>query len=189
MAVGPPRRGVSAGVPAAASLTCAPRNGGRNARRDVHGRIGFVSTAAPIWHTLRGMSRTLGAVILAAALAVPLSAHHSFAMFDTAKPITLIGTVTAFEWTNPHAYIELDATNDKGSLTHWSIELGSTSILMRAGWKFNTLTKGDKVTAVVSPLRNGEPGSLLNRITLADGKVLLNGPGGATATAGAPAQK
>ena len=60
-------------------------------------------------------------------------------------------------------------------MKHWTIELGSTSILMRGGWKFNTLKKGDKVTAVVNPLRSGEPGSLLTRITLADGRVLGNG--------------
>jgi hypothetical protein len=139
------------------------------------------------------MVKTIGVGLLVAILAVPLSAHHSFAMFDTAKPVTLQGVVTAFEWTNPHAYIEVDTADAKGAVTHWSVELGSTSILMRAGWKFNTLKKGDKVTAVVSPLRNGEPGSLLNRITLADGRVLLNGPGGATATpaaapSAAPAQ-
>ena len=58
---------------------------------------------------------------------------------------------------------------------HWTIELGSPSILQRGGWKFNTVKKGDKVTAVVSPLRNGEPGSLLTRITLPDGRVLGNG--------------
>lgn len=106
-----------------------------------------------------------------------LVAHHSFAMFDTAKPVTLAGVVTAFEWTNPHAYIELDVPAAGGGVTHWTIELGSTSILMRAGWKFNTLKKGDKVTALVSPLRNGEPGSLLSRLTLSDGRVLPNGPG------------
>src|SRR5918993_950809 len=122
------------------------------------------------------MSKVIG-IILATVLAAPLSAHHSFAMFDTAKPITIAGVVTAFEWTNPHAYIELDTTDVKGAITHWSVELGSTSILMRAGWKFNTLKKGDKVTAVVNPLRNGEPGSLLSRITLADGRVLANGGG------------
>ena len=102
-------------------------------------------------------------------------AHHSFAMFDTANPITLNGVVTAFQWTNPHAYIELDVPEAGGGVKHWTIELGSPSILMRANWKFNTLKKGDKVTAVVSPLRNGEPGSLLSRITLADGRVLGNG--------------
>jgi hypothetical protein len=103
------------------------------------------------------------------------AAHHSFAMFDTANPITLTGVVTEFEWTNPHVYIELDVAEAVRGATHWTIELGSPSILMRGGWKFNTLRKGDKVTAVVSPLRNGEPGSLLTRVTLADGRVLGNG--------------
>jgi hypothetical protein len=135
------------------------------------------------------MLRTIGAVLLAAGLAAPVFAHHSFAMFDTGKPVTIEGIVTSFEWTNPHAYIEVDVPEAKGGQTHWSIELGSPSILMRAGWKFNTLKKGDKVTAVISPLRNGEPGSLLNRLTLADGRVLLNGPGGAAATPAAPARQ
>ena len=110
--------------------------------------------------------------------------HHSFAMFDTGRQVTLSGVVTAFEWTNPHVYIELDVP-DGAAVKHWTIELGSTSILMRGGWKFNTLKTGDKVTAVVNPLRNGEPGSLLSRITLADGKVLGNG-GPPPAAAGAP---
>jgi uncharacterized protein DUF6152 len=105
----------------------------------------------------------------------PGLAHHSFAMFDTANPITIGGVVTAFEWTNPHVYIELDVADAQAKVRHWTIELGSPSILMRGGWKFNTLKKGDKVSAVVSPLRNGDPGSLLSRITLADGRVLGNG--------------
>jgi hypothetical protein len=112
-------------------------------------------------------------VLLVAAAATRAAAHHSFAMFDTASPITITGAVTDFQWTNPHAYIELDATIPQAR--HWSIELGSPSILQRAGWKFSTLKKGDKVVAVVAPLKNGEPGSLLVRITLADGRVLGNG--------------
>ena len=133
------------------------------------------------------MLRTIGAVLLAAGLAAPVAAHHSFAMFDTAKPVTIEGIVTSFEWTNPHAYIEVDVPDAKGGQKHWSIELGSPSILMRAGWKFNILKKGDRITAVISPLRNGEPGSLLSRLTLADGRVLMNGgPGPATATGAAP---
>lgn len=114
----------------------------------------------------------LTAVVISAA---PALAHHSFAMFNTANPVTLAGVVTGFEWTNPHAYIELDVPDGPGGMTHWTIELGSPSILMRGGWKFNTLRKGDKVTAVVSPLKSGEPGSLLSRITLSDGRVLGNG--------------
>ena len=111
------------------------------------------------------------------ARAVPLLAHHSFAMFDTAtaSQITLTGVVTSLEWTNPHVYIELDVPDAPKGSKHWTIELGSPSILMRSGWKFNILKKGDKVTALVSPLRSGDPGSLLTRITLPDGRVLGNG--------------
>jgi hypothetical protein len=129
--------------------------------------------------------------VLAAAVP-PLGAHHSFAMFDTANPITLNGVVTDFQWTNPHVYIELDVAVSGNGARHWTIELGSPSILMRGGWKFNTLKKGDKVTALVSPLRSGEPGSLLTRITLADGRVLGNGGPtgvGPGTTEPAPAQR
>ena len=114
------------------------------------------------------------ALFVSAATSRPL-AHHSVAMFDTANPVTLTGVVTAFQWTNPHVYIEMDVPDANGAVKHWTIELGSPSILMRANWKFNSVKKGDKVTAVVSPLKNGEPGSLLSRITLADGRVLGNG--------------
>jgi len=125
---------------------------------------------------MRGRVR---AVVLWAGLvlvAIPAHAHHSFAMFDTTKRVTLAGTVTAFEWTNPHAYIELDVADEKGGVKHWSIELGSPSILMQGGWKFKDLKYGDKITAVVSPLKNGQTGALLSTITMPDGRVLGNGP-------------
>jgi hypothetical protein len=123
----------------------------------------------------QGIVRT---AIMLAALAMgtaPVLAHHSFSMFDQAAPITIAGVVSSVEWTNPHVYIELDLTEPIKGAKHWSIELGSPSILQRGGWKFNTVKKGDKVSAVVSPLKNGEPGSLLTRITLSDGRVLGNG--------------
>ena len=122
--------------------------------------------------------RAVPAFLLVAALLAPVGpaeGHHSFAMFDTGAPVTLTGVVTSFEWTNPHVYIELDLTEPVRGAKHWTIELGSPSILQRGGWKFNILKKGDKVSAVVSPLRDGEPGSLLTRITLPDGRVLGNG--------------
>jgi hypothetical protein len=126
------------------------------------------------------MTRRVRAAVLSAGLilvAIPARAHHSFAMFDTTKRVTLAGTVTAFEWTNPHAYIELDVADDKGVVKHWSIELGSPSILMQGGWKFKDLKYGDRVTMVVSPLKSGESGALLSTITMPDGRVLGNGPG------------
>ena len=120
----------------------------------------------------------------------PVLAHHSFIMFDQAAPLTISGTVTSVEWTNPHVYIELDLAEPVKGAKHWSIELGSPSILQRGGWKFNSVKKGDKVTAVVSPLKNGDPGSLLTRITLPDGRVLGNGgPAGVGPGTTAPAAK
>jgi len=116
-------------------------------------------------------------VALLVAGAVHLAAHHSFAMFDTTKQVSLAGTVTAFEWTNPHAYIEVDVQAEGGGTTHWSVELGSTSILMQGGWKFNDLKRGDKISLVLNPLRNGDPGGLLVYVTLPDGRELGNGPG------------
>src|SRR5262245_5573045 len=114
-------------------------------------------------------------LVALAGAAAPALAHHSFSMFDQTAPITIAGVVSSVEWTNPHVYIELDLTEPVKGARHWSIELGSPSILQRGGWKFNTVKKGDKVSAVVSPLKNGDPGSLLTRITLADGRVLGNG--------------
>jgi hypothetical protein len=103
-------------------------------------------------------------------------AHHSFALFDTTKTTTLTGAVTVFEWTNPHAYIEIDVP-EGNAVKHWSIELGSPSILMQSGWKFKDLKHGDKITVRISPLKSGQPGGLLVQATLPDGRTLGNGPG------------
>jgi hypothetical protein len=119
-----------------------------------------------------------GVVGLLTICAAPrLHAHHSFAMFDTTKPVTLTGKVTKFQWTNPHAYIELDVPDGTNRPKHWTVELGSTSILMQGGWKFTDVKPDQTITVVLSPLRDGQPGGLLQRITLADGRVLSNGPG------------
>src|SRR5580704_19176211 len=120
------------------------------------------------------------AALLAAGIfgaASPVLAHHSFTMFDMTKRLTLVGTITSFEWTNPHTYIEIDVPDDKGAVKHWSIELGSPSILQQSGWKFSSLKKGDKATLIISPLKNGKAGGFLNTATLPDGRTLRNGPG------------
>lgn len=106
----------------------------------------------------------------------PSWAHHSFAMFDTDTTLTLTGKVTSFQWTNPHVYIEMDVTEGE-TVRHWTIELGSPSILQRAGWKFSDIKPGLTITATLNPLRDGQPGGLLGRVTLPDGRQLGNGPG------------
>lgn len=103
-------------------------------------------------------------------------AHHSFAPYESTLQIKLTGVVTEFKWVNPHVYIGIDAADEKaGETRHWLIEGASTSILNRAGWKFNMIKPGDRITVIVSPLRNGEPAALLKQITLADGRKFSNG--------------
>jgi hypothetical protein len=112
----------------------------------------------------------LGAAALAAA---PALAHHSFAMFDKSRSITLIGTVTQFQWTNPHSYLDLDAENMGGK--HYTLELTSPNMMSRGGWTSRTIKPGDHVTAIVAPLRDGQPGGLLLELTLPSGKHMLPG--------------
>jgi Family of unknown function (DUF6152) len=118
----------------------------------------------------------VAAILIAAAAAAPVRAHHSFAVYEPAVQIKLAGVVTKFKWANPHVYLEIDGTDPKtGEMRHWLLECASTSILNRAGWKFNMLKPGDKITVIVSPLRTGEPAALLKQITLADGSKYSNG--------------
>ena len=118
------------------------------------------------------------AVVVTFAAAHGAHAHHSFAMFDNENQIKLKGTVTDFQWTNPHVYIELDAENvysEDKTVKHWTVECANPGILNRIGWKFNMIKPGDRITVIVSPLRNGEPAALLKQITLADGRKFSNG--------------
>ena len=116
------------------------------------------------------------AIVIAVASAVPVGAHHSFAVYEPNVQIKMTGVVTTFKWGNPHVYLEIDAPDAKtGETRHWLLECASTSILNRAGWKFNMLKPGDMITVIVSPLRTGEPAALLKQMTLADGAKYSNG--------------
>jgi len=102
--------------------------------------------------------KAAGLLSLVLAMAGAAMAHHSFAVYDHTKTLTLSGTVTKFQWTNPHAYIELDVPDAKGAVKHYSIECTSINMMQRNGWRSNMIKFGDKVKAVVSPLSSGEPG-------------------------------
>ncbi|HTI67123.1 MAG TPA: DUF6152 family protein [Caulobacteraceae bacterium] len=111
------------------------------------------------------------AVALAAG---PAMAHHSGAMFDSAKQVTLEGTIKEFQFTNPHSWIQLNVS-DGGKVTEWSLETGGVSGLYKRGIRASTLKPGDKVTIVVNPLKNGNAGGSVRTVTAADGKVIMGG--------------
>ena len=116
----------------------------------------------------------MGAMGAMMAASAPALAHHSFAMFDQKKVMTLQGTVTEFQWTNPHAFIEIDVPTN-GKIVHWSIELNSPNNLKRQGWSRASLKTGDKISLRMNPLRDGKKGGLFLDLKKADGKVLDSG--------------
>ena len=123
------------------------------------------------------MLRALAFAIAVATSATPSFAHHSFAMFDGDKKITVEGTVKEFLWTNPHAWVVLMVPDAQGQMQQWSFECVSPSGLARNGWLPRTLTPGMKVSVVAHPLKNGQSGGALVSLTLPDGKVLEPGRG------------
>lgn len=113
------------------------------------------------------------ALTLGTATAMPAQAHHSMAMFDSGKQVTVAGTVREFQWTNPHSYIQLMAPEAGGTkVVEWSFELGAPMYLYARGWRPKTLKAGDKITVTYYPLRSGQPGGMVVDIVTADGKKL-----------------
>jgi hypothetical protein len=103
------------------------------------------------------------------------NAHHSFAMFDLGKDFTVEAVIKEVQFTNPHVWLQIMVTDDKGVATEWSIESGAPGMMLRNGWKPSTLKPGDKVTLTMHPLKNGSPGGSLVTVKVPDGRTL--GPG------------
>ena len=113
------------------------------------------------------------AVAFGAALAGgPVLAHHSYAMFDATQNKQLDGTVQDFKWTNPHSYIEVLVTDDKGQMQKWTAGCGSPAQMVRNGWRSSSLKPGDHVVLTIHPLRSGEFGGSFISVQTADGKTL-----------------
>ena len=101
----------------------------------------------------------LAAALAVVAAGVPAQAHHSFAMFDLQKQVTVSGTVRQFQWTNPHAYIQLVAKDASGNDVEWSMEMGAPMYLYARGWRPGTLKAGQRITVTLTSMPAlSEPG-------------------------------
>jgi hypothetical protein len=105
-----------------------------------------------------------------------LWAHHGNAAYDPDHPVTIMGTVTEFVWSNPHCQIYLDVKDAKGRIAHWSVESQSPGILRRNGWARDIIKPGDQITVTLVAAKNGAPvgfsGEEIGRVVLPDGRVL-----------------
>jgi hypothetical protein len=99
-------------------------------------------------------------------------AHHSFSMFDSQNEMWLEGTISVFQWTNPHTFIHVVIDNENGEQIEWALEGGSPNILARNGWKRTSLEVGEKVRVLIYPLKSGEAGGTFLEIHKEDGMVL-----------------
>lgn len=110
-------------------------------------------------------------------LAAPfLFAHHGLARFDTTHIVTMQGTVTSFQWINPHSYVYADITDRHGKQASWKLECGSLGMLSRFGWTPDTVKRGDKVTVHGFIAKDGSPYMALQKIDLPNGKSLPGEP-------------
>jgi hypothetical protein len=113
------------------------------------------------------------------AAAFPVRAHHGRATYDETKLATIMGTVSAFQFSNPHAQLFLDVKDAKGNIEKWVGEGTSPNMLVREGWDKKTVKPGDQVTATGHPARNGTNSMRIEKVVLPDGRELtFEGPGG-----------
>ena len=117
----------------------------------------------------------LGIAAAVLMLAGPASAHHSFAMFDYNKELTITGELKELQWTNPHIHILVNVPNGRGGVAEWDVEGGTPGNLRRTGWSRDIIKQGEKISVVIRPLKNGENGGMLVRANKADGSPIGTG--------------
>ena len=123
---------------------------------------------------MRWAKALVGVMTLAAAPS--LSAHHGPAAFDTTHIVTMQGTVTGFEWINPHPYIHADVVDEHGKVANWRLECGSPLMLTRFGWSKTTVKAGDRIKIFGFRAKDGSAYMHLERLELPSGKALPGFP-------------
>ncbi len=118
----------------------------------------------------------LALVVALPMFSIPMLAHHGTTAYDSSKTLKLKGTVTTFNWVNPHASLEWDVKTENGVAEHWLVELTSPGMLTRSGWHHDSLKAGDEVTVYFHPTKNGTKGGIFQRVVFADGRPDLIDP-------------
>jgi hypothetical protein len=114
--------------------------------------------------------------VVALMITLPGFAHHGNAAYDTTQALTVRGTITDFEFINPHVMVFFEAINDKGAMEKWQGELTSPNHLMRAGWTKGTLKPGDQVTFSGLRAKSGATTLWITKIVAADGHEITLSP-------------
>jgi hypothetical protein len=110
------------------------------------------------------------------AASAPVLAHHGGSAYDTAHPLTLVGTVKDFQFIQPHPLITLEVKDDQGAMTEWSIEMTAPNHLVHYGWNGKKLKPGDQITVMGSPSKNGLKVLNLRKISFTNGAEIPLGP-------------
>ncbi len=105
-------------------------------------------------------------------ISVPVFAHHGTSAYDTSKLTTVKGTVTDFQFNNPHVMISVESTDDKGKVELWICEANSPNVLTRHGWNRDIIKKGDQITIIGNRPKNGAKTMRLQKVVLSDGQEL-----------------
>ena len=116
--------------------------------------------------------KLIAIVIALAVMPAPTFAHHSTAMYNMANPVTVTGVVKRFEWTNPHAFVYLEVTDEKGAKVEWAIEMMSLNHLKSYGWTHSTVKPGDVISCTGGSAKSGDPAMLSSLMKLADGRMI-----------------
>jgi hypothetical protein len=114
----------------------------------------------------------LGEFVLLLLISSPALAHHGTSAYDTSKMTTVKGTVTDFQFNNPHVMISVEAKDDKGKVETWTSEANSPNVLTRHGWNRDIIKKGDQITIIGNRPKNGAKTLRLLKVVLSDGQEL-----------------
>jgi Family of unknown function (DUF6152) len=113
-------------------------------------------------------------------VSMPLFAHHGTSVFDTSKALTMKGSVTEWDWFNPHCLLQFDIKNEGGQVVHWIAETQNPAEMVSLGWGKASFKPGDEVTVTLKPAKNGKPFGRITLVVLPNGKTFITSKEGLT---------